>query len=101
VLNVQKPDQGAPVGSVGSGGTEPLLGSPLVCVHDVGLTPPIAKSALWKLPPTGYENVTRPPAVIVTSFEPSCGFVHVSESAATMLPSTNGALALEGDEASP
>jgi hypothetical protein len=46
--------------------------------------------------------VTRPPAVIVTSEDPFCGFSQDRLSIATIAPSTSGALlSLDGTDASP
>ena len=99
MLNVQKPDHGAPVGSNGSGGTAPLF-SPLVWVHDVGLRSLSEKSTLWALkPPAGYRNVTRPPGVIVTVDESSAGLENERLSSAIIVPSTSAAL--DGADASP
>jgi hypothetical protein len=50
--------------------------------------------------PDGYENVTFPPAVIVTDGSPVVGFSN-PKSKARIEPSTSGALALDGTEASP
>jgi hypothetical protein len=95
VLNVHEPTQPGGLGSNGSGGTGPLL-SPAVCTHDDGCD--ALKSTLWKLPPAGYENVTFPPAVIVTVEPPPAGLLY-PRSNASIAPSTSGAL--EGAEASP
>jgi hypothetical protein len=74
VLNVQNPDQPGPWGPPGSGGFGPS-GSPAVWVQEVGFGVVVSpKSMLWKLLPLGYENVTRPPAVIVTDASPVAGF---------------------------
>jgi hypothetical protein len=67
VLNVQLPVQPGPVALCGSGGTAPEL-APAVWVHELGAAE--SKSALWKLPPAGYENVTVPPGAILTVLPP-------------------------------
>jgi hypothetical protein len=96
-VNVQKPDQPGPCGSEGSGGTSPVL-SPAVCVHDAGCRSLPVKSTLWKLLPSGYENVTLLPAVIVTAAPPPAGFWNAL-STTVIAPSASGAL--EGAEPCP
>ena len=45
------PLQPGPDGPAGNGGTGPVMG-PAVCVHDVGLVPPV-KTTLWMSAPSG------------------------------------------------
>jgi hypothetical protein len=52
---------GAP--NLGSGGTAPKL-MPAVCTHEVGCA--ASNTTLCALPPVGYENVTVPPAAMLT-----------------------------------
>jgi hypothetical protein len=57
----------------GSGNTGSVA-SPAVWVHVAGWSP--VKSTSWALMPDGYENVTVPPAAIVTVLSFVAGFLN-------------------------
>jgi hypothetical protein len=52
------------IGSGGAGKSGMPVGA-AVCTHDVG-NAVSSKTTLWTLAPDGYENVTTPPAAMLT-----------------------------------